>query len=226
MTFPKLQWLSRGPSVPARWDLRLVNWSMDHATQRARDCMRRLGVLDWRPDSRLPHWRDLAGPACIVAIGVDDPAERAGLLARGFGDALGSRIAFVELGTRLLRLKGAEGAMPRRLAAGPVTLDLFHRDGKVEGRWLGLHPREFKLFWRLAETPGIPVSNGRLMREVWRLEHLPETNSLAVHVSRLRAKLAIARCDWLVRTHPEGGYCLATSPAAQPAAEKIRVHCA
>ncbi|WP_421992882.1 winged helix-turn-helix domain-containing protein [Qipengyuania sp.] len=226
MTFPTLQWLSRSPSVPARWDLRLVNWTMDHATIRARDCERLLGVLDWRPDSRLPQWRELAGRAFVVAVGVDDPAERAGLLGQGFGDALGSRIAFVELGTRLLVLKGANGAMPRRLAAGPVTLDLFHRDGWVGGRWLGLHPREFKLLWRLAETPGTRVSSARLLREVWRLEHLPETNSLAVHVSRLRAKLAIAGCDWLVRTDPEGGYRLVTSPKANPNAKEMRAHCA
>lgn len=222
MSFPTLQWLSRSSSVPARWDLRLVSWSMDHATARAQDRERQLGVLDWRPECRLPQWRELAGRAFVVAIGVDDPVERAGLLGRGFGDALGSRIAFVELGARLLLLEGAIDAMPRRLAAGPVTLDLFHRDGCVGGRWLGLHPREFKLLWRLAETPGMPVSSARLLREVWRLEHRPETNSLAVHVSRLRAKLAIARCEWLVQTHPEGGYRLMTSSRT----EEMRAHCA
>ena len=45
-----------------------------------------------------------------------------------------------------------------------------------------------------------------MLADVWRMEHLPETNSLEVHVSRLRAKLAISRCGWLVATHPDGGY--------------------
>ncbi len=168
-------------------------------------------MLDWRTDSRPPEWRDLPSRHLVVAVGVDDPVERAGLLGRGFGDALGSRIAFVELGTRLLRLQAGSAVIPRRLEAGPVTLDLFHRDGRVGRRWLGLHPREFKLLWRLAETPGVRVTSARLLSDVWRLEHLPETNSLAVHVSRLRAKLALARCEWLVETDRRGGYRLATA---------------
>ncbi|TMM46171.1 winged helix-turn-helix transcriptional regulator [Qipengyuania marisflavi] len=96
--------------------------------------------------------------------------------------------------------------MPRRLHAGPVELDLFHRDGRIEQTWLGLHPREFGLLWRLAETPFDRVTRRDLLTDVWRLDHVPETNSLEVHVSRLRAKLAISGAGWLVRTHPDGGY--------------------
>ncbi|QPD00497.1 winged helix-turn-helix transcriptional regulator [Qipengyuania soli] len=96
--------------------------------------------------------------------------------------------------------------MPRRRKAGPVSLDIFYRDGYVDGSWLGLHPREFALLWRLAETPYTRVSRRQLLADVWRMDHLPETNSLEVHVSRLRAKLAISRCGWLVETHPKGGY--------------------
>ncbi|MXP36689.1 hypothetical protein GRI55_13075 [Erythrobacter citreus] len=102
------------------------------------------------------------------------------------------------------------------MRAGPVTLDLFYRDGRLDGRWLGLHPREFGLLWRLAEARGMPITRRQLLRDVWRIEHPPETNSLAVHVSRLRAKLAVSACSWLVETHPQGGYRLAARPAAIP----------
>ena len=37
---------------------------------------------------------------------------------------------------------------------------------------------------------------------------VPETNSLAVHVSRLRGKLNTAGLEGLVETAPSGGYCL------------------
>lgn len=37
---------------------------------------------------------------------------------------------------------------------------------------------------------------------------MPDTNSLAVHVFRLRAKLGGAGLDGLVRTAPTGGYML------------------
>jgi DNA-binding response OmpR family regulator len=91
-------------------------------------------------------------------------------------------------------------------AAGPLTLDLFHRDARVGERWLALHPREFALLWRLAERPGETVPRATLLREVWRLEFEPGTNSIEVHVSRLRAKLALAGIEPLVETVPPGGY--------------------
>lgn len=98
--------------------------------------------------------------------------------------------------------------MPRHVCAGPVMLDLFHRDGKFDGKWLGLHPREFELLWRLAESPRQRLSRKRLLAEVWRLDHDPLTNRVEVHVARLRAKLRTFGLTWLVATHPAGGYLL------------------
>ena len=76
------------------------------------------------------------------------------------------------------------------MEAGPLRLDLFHRDAQFEGRWLALHPREFELLWRLAETPEATVSQSALLRDVWRCPFEPGTNRVAVHVARLRRKLA------------------------------------
>lgn len=56
--------------------------------------------------------------------------------------------------------------MPRHVRAGPVMLDLLHRDGNVGGDWLGLHPREFELLWRLAESPRQRLSRRLLLAEV------------------------------------------------------------
>ncbi|MWV27197.1 hypothetical protein GRF63_04700 [Erythrobacter sp. GH3-10] len=99
--------------------------------------------------------------------------------------------------------------LPRWRDIGALTLDLFHRDARKGARWLGLHPREFSLLWRLADSPGVPVSRRQLITDVWRLNHEPETNSVEVHVSRLRSKLADVGCEGLVKTVPEGGYRLA-----------------
>jgi DNA-binding response OmpR family regulator len=74
----------------------------------------------------------------------------------------------------------------------------------VAGRRLGLHPREFALLWRLAECPGEDVSCAALVSDVWRLAARPETNSLAVHVSRLRAKLRVAGLDGMLASTAEG----------------------
>ncbi len=102
--------------------------------------------------------------------------------------------------------------IPRFREAGDVTLDLFHRDGRVEDRWLGLHPREFELLWRLAEQMGEPMTKQQLLADVWRISYEPETNSVAVHVARVRAKLASFGLSGMLVTHPDGGYFLDAPP--------------
>ena len=148
-------------------------------------------------------------PAQAVLLGVDDPDERANLLAAGCGEALPSTTGLVELDIRARRLASLPGLVPRLREVGPVTLDLIHRDGRVGTRWLALHPREFALLWRLADSPGRPVTRPELLRDVWRLRHEPETNSVQVHVSRLRAKLAAQGLASMVATDAAGGYRLA-----------------
>ncbi|GAB5349196.1 crotonase/enoyl-CoA hydratase family protein [Alteriqipengyuania sp. 357] len=101
-------------------------------------------------------------------------------------------------------MHAAEQLIARSIEAGPLRLDLFHRDAAVEGRWLALHPREFALLWRLAETPGRTVSQRTLLFDVWRLTFEPGTNRIAVHVARLRRKLAPMGLDGLIATDGPG----------------------
>ncbi len=96
--------------------------------------------------------------------------------------------------------------VPRQLRVGPLVLDILHRDARHRDRWLSLHPREFELLWRLGEAAGRVVDRRTLLRDVWRVTHEPETNSVEVHIYRLRAKLAGHGVDGLVLTHETGGY--------------------
>lgn len=100
--------------------------------------------------------------------------------------------------------------IPRHRIAGPLVLDLLVRDALAGGERVGLHPREFELLWRLSESPGLAVSRADLLRDVWNLKHVPSTNTLEVHVCRLRAKLAPIGASWIVATAPDGGYLLDT----------------
>ncbi len=209
MSHPAFAWFSRASVPPGRWDLRLLGWDLVSKGERTVPA-----VLDWRAAYRAGNWRDLVQRQAVLVVGVEDSETRAELLAAGFGEALPMQVALVELAARLLRLEGAGQALPRRRRVGPVMLDLLHRDGAIDGKRLGLHPREFALLWRLAETPRRRVTRRELLADVWRLEHMPETNSLEVHVSRLRAKLAISGASWLVETDPQGGYRIGTRPGA------------
>ena len=145
---------------------------------------------------------------CLL-LGVDCPGERARLLASGVGEALPATVELPELEQRAHRLAAARECLPRRRELGPLILDLLYRDARAGGGWLALHPREFELLWRLAQRPGERVSRTRLLRDVWRLDFEPGTNSVEVHVSRLRAKLSAAGIEGLVETDPQGGYRLA-----------------
>jgi len=101
-------------------------------------------------------------------------------------------------------VQAAQQLIARWLDAGPLRLDLFHRDACIRGRWLALHPREFALLWRLAETPGRTVSQRALLADVWRLSFEPGSNRVAVHIARLRRKLAPHGLDAMVATDGPG----------------------
>ena len=210
--------MAAGP-IPAAWDLRRLGW-------RLTDGARVTGEDEAHPLLATPtglafaEWLALTGSAPrrrarIVMLGVGDSAERARLLRLGFGDALPPAVTIEELEQRALQRAERAGLLPRHRQLGPLRLDLLSRDGMVAGRALALHPREFALLWRLGDQPGEALSPDLLLRDVWRLEFRPETNSLAVHVSRLRAKLRLAGLDGLIETLPDGAYRLAMpcSPA-------------
>lgn len=168
-----------------------------------------------------PAWR-------LLMIGVDDPAERARLLTMGCAEAMSSAVGLHELEARARRIDEMFGMLPRWRTIGALTLDLFHRDVRCQGRWLALHPREFGVLWRLADRPGEPVTRRQLLHDVWRIAHEPETNSVEVHVSRLRAKLAAHGCPGVVLTDPHGGYRLSAthsmaSAPERPAADRLDV---
>lgn len=98
--------------------------------------------------------------------------------------------------------------VPRFREAGDVTLDLYLCDARIEDRWLGLHPREFALFWWLAEHPGKRMTSQQLQAGVWSIDVAPETGSVAMLMARVRAKLDCFGLSRLIATHRDGGYFL------------------
>ncbi len=214
----QFRWFSAGP-VPAAYDLRRLGWTLlgdlssRHDPDRPDPAHALLGMPRQLP---LPQWLRLASGSLserkwIMLLDVSDSGERARMLQMGFGDALGFGASLEELEFRVLRLTHFAQSLPRYRHCGALKLDLLAREAFVAGRALGLHPREFSLLWRLSDTPGEAVTPHELLHDVWRLSFRPETNSLAVHVSRLRAKLRLAGIDGLIETQPDGAYRLTTA---------------
>lgn len=89
-----------------------------------------------------------------------------------------------------LRLAAAGQPSARAaLRAGPLTLDLRGRDAFVHGQPLGLRPKEFALLRVLADNLGQIVAPARLAALVWGRPLAPGSQTLTVHIHRLRAKL-------------------------------------
>lgn len=203
----QFQWFTAGP-VPDGCDLRRLGWTLVEPGFEPPQA-------EAPPLIAMPHravvsdWVMLVGASAkrrsrVLAVGVEDGLERARLLRMGFGDAIGGRLDLEEIESRALRIDAAMRSLPRERSLGPLKLDLLLRDAFVAGRATGLHPREFLLLWRLAEEPGVAIPPSELRSDVWRLAFRPETNSLAVHVSRLRNKLRTAGLDGLVETRSDG----------------------
>lgn len=218
----EFRWLTVN-AIPPHLDLRDCGWRLVETARATEEGMGIAHVRGMTPrlwlDFLAEHGR--LARRLMLLVGVDDAVDRARMLRLGFGEVTGKDIALPELDVRARRLAALEDTLPRYRRIGRLNLDLLAREAFVDERALGLHPREFGLLWRLADTPGRPVSKESLVRDVWRMGFVPETNSLAVHVSRLRGKLNTAGLEGLVETAPSGGYCLRPADALMQTAVSL-----
>ncbi|NKI99718.1 DNA-binding response OmpR family regulator [Novosphingobium sp. SG707] len=226
-------WLA-GRSIFGDVDLRISGWRMQSDSINSLEAIR-----DLTPDTPIliDHetvdagvWRWLNGPRGVrlrrwaLVVGMSDGQERARLLRRGFGDICDLGIGLPELHARALRITQQAEALVRWRQHGPLRLDLIERDAFVGDKSVGLHPREFAVLWRLMDSPGETVGKRELLRDVWNLSFVPETNSVAVHTSRLRSKLALAGLPGWIQTAPGGGYQLVgSSDEEQKISDNIQI---
>lgn len=215
-------WLNENELPPAL-DLRECGWHLLSARKRRSECVALADAAAMEEASwlRFLNRYDHEDRRLIMLLGVAEPSDRARLLRLGFGEVLGMQLELKELEARALRLTELENMLPRFRKVGPLRLDLLAREAFVMGEPLGLHPREFGLLWRLSDKPGKPLGKRRLIEDVWHLRFVPETNSLAVHVSRLRAKLRLFGIADLLRTTRNGDYVLMATGQEAYAAEPV-----
>jgi hypothetical protein len=216
------RWISER-AIPPALDLRLVGWMMAEDDDPV-ECVAIVPAADL--GAGLPASAAMTPSARCRAIigGVNDTRERARLLDQGFGDAVGDDVTIAELHSRVRRLPvyrqgmpASPNWLPRQRTVAGLELDLLSRDAIRAGQPLGLKPREFELLWRLSDTPNQAVSRQALVHDVLRLSFQPVSNSIAVHMSRLRGKLAAAGLRDLVETEKSGSYRLCMPATGLPA---------
>lgn len=135
----------------------------------------------WRPGMRIhnTHVPEIAVAGCAAWL--------TAALDAGAADAVSYPVNPYELAARLdVRVRSH---MPGDTRIGDLRIDRVRRTIARAGIPIPLVPREFALLLYLAERHGEFVSRRELLEQVWGLRFDPGTNVVAVHVSKLRAKI-------------------------------------
>ncbi|TQM09909.1 winged helix-turn-helix transcriptional regulator [Pseudonocardia kunmingensis] len=127
----------------------------------------------------------------VVGVSPDDPA------LAGHAAVLGAAVlAHPYRPEQLLRLLSSLTANRHPLEIRPLRLELGRLiiDGAAPRMWLDgtetrLPMREYLLLRYLAERVGAVVSRGEIVRAIWGVEGVRGSNTLSVHVMRLRKRL-------------------------------------
>ncbi|OHV33022.1 two-component system response regulator [Pseudofrankia sp. EUN1h] len=95
---------------------------------------------------------------------------------------------------------------PEVLRVGPVMLDIGAHQVRVDGVPVAVPPREFRLLRVLLERAGRVVPRESLLELVWGTSQM-DSNTLAVHVRRLRRRLGdTADTPWSIESVRGVGY--------------------
>jgi len=84
------------------------------------------------------------------------------------------------------------------LRNGPILLDLTSHQLFVEGEFVKLTPKEYRLLELFVMNRGKTIPHEQILREVWGLSHIDDIQYLRVYLCQIRMKLAkwpaVARC--------------------------------
>ena len=90
----------------------------------------------------------------------------------------------------ILRRSGMKAETgPAILRFGRLEIDEAAREVRVDGRDVGLKPREFSLLLALASHAGVALSRGTLLERVWGFDFDGDERTVDVHVRRIRMRL-------------------------------------
>jgi two-component system KDP operon response regulator KdpE len=147
----------------------------------------------------------------IIVLSADGTEDRKiAALDGGADDYMTKPFGMGELEARLrvaLRHRPGESEPdePTTVAVGPLTLDLVHHEGHIDGRALDLTSREFAFLAYLARHAGKVCTHRMILEHVWGPHYGTENHYLRVYAYRLRRKLDDPEGRFL-RTLPGVGY--------------------
>lgn len=150
------------------------------------------------PDGRgVPFLKDLRSKGdvtpVIILTALDQISDRIDGLNAGADDYMVKPFDLAELSARI-------GSVARRYSGNPnpiithgaLDIDLAARSIRKDGKAVQLTAREWVLFEAFVQRPGQLLSKAQLEERLYSFDQEIESNTIEVHVSRLRKKLGAA----------------------------------
>jgi len=174
-----------------------------------------LGLPDADGLDLLKSWRDRGDETPVLIMtardGVDDRVLGLNL---GGDDYLVKPFAMEELVARiraLLRRPG--GALGTVMTAGNITFDSTAREVQVDGSTIPISRREMGVLEHLMRRLGHVVPKDVIEDKIYGFDEEVSSNSVEVHVSRLRKRLSESGADVTIHTLRGVGYLLSEDEA-------------
>lgn len=158
---------------------------------------------------RIREWDDV--PIVVLsAIGSED--RKVAALDEGADDYMTKPFGVAELEARIrtaIRHHKPVGqdASSSTVVAGPLQLDLVHREARLDTVPVDLTAKEFELLSFLARHAGKTCTRQMILAEVWGRGYSGEAQYLHAYVHRLRQKLG-TDAGVTIKTSPGIGYVL------------------
>jgi two-component system OmpR family response regulator len=139
----------------------------------------------------------------IILTALDQVSDRIEGLNAGADDYLVKPFDLAELSARIGSVARRYSGNPNPIVVhGPLQIDLAARTVRRDGRPVQLTAREWALFEAFLARPGQLLSKAQLEEKLYAFDEEVESNTIEVHVSRLRKKLGSA----IIETERGMGY--------------------